>query len=43
MPLDEQRERMIFLQDRIKRYDVFKWSSEFVKSLAKVEKIQNSF
>ncbi|WP_372755089.1 bifunctional alpha,alpha-trehalose-phosphate synthase (UDP-forming)/trehalose-phosphatase [Labilibaculum sp.] len=43
MPLDEQRERMIFLQDRIKRYDVFKWASEFVKSLAKVEKIQNSF
>ena len=43
MPLDEQRERMIYLQDRIKRYDVFKWSSEFVKSLAKVEKIQSSF
>ncbi|BAX79000.1 bifunctional alpha,alpha-trehalose-phosphate synthase (UDP-forming)/trehalose-phosphatase [Labilibaculum antarcticum] len=43
MPLDEQRERMSFLQDRIKRYDVFKWSSEFVKSLKKVEKIQNSF
>ncbi|MDE5417687.1 bifunctional alpha,alpha-trehalose-phosphate synthase (UDP-forming)/trehalose-phosphatase [Labilibaculum sp. DW002] len=43
MPLDEQRERMIFLQDRIKRYDVFKWASEFVKSLAKVEKIQSSF
>jgi trehalose 6-phosphate synthase/phosphatase len=42
MPLDEQRERMIFLQDRIKRYDVFKWSSEFVKSLSKVEEIQNS-
>lgn len=43
MPLDEQRERMISLQDRIKRYDVFKWSSEFVKSLSKVEKIQQSF
>ena len=42
MPLDEQRERMIFLQDRIKRYDVFKWSSEFVKSLSKVEEVQNS-
>lgn len=43
MPLDEQRERMIYLQDRIKRYDVFKWSSEFVKSLGKVEQIQSSF
>ncbi|MCY1634819.1 bifunctional alpha,alpha-trehalose-phosphate synthase (UDP-forming)/trehalose-phosphatase [Marinifilum sp. D737] len=42
MPLEEQRERMIYLQDRIKRYDVFKWSSEFVKSLRKVEKLQNS-
>ena len=42
MPLYEQRERMIFLQDRIKRYDVFKWASEFVKSLSKVERIQNS-
>jgi trehalose 6-phosphate synthase/phosphatase len=42
MPLDEQRERMIFLQDRIKRYDVFKWANEFVKSLKKVEKIQSS-
>ncbi|WP_421918690.1 bifunctional alpha,alpha-trehalose-phosphate synthase (UDP-forming)/trehalose-phosphatase [Marinifilum sp.] len=42
MPLDEQRERMIYLQDRIKRYDVFKWSSEFVKSLRKVEKLQSS-
>jgi trehalose 6-phosphate synthase/phosphatase len=42
MPLEEQRERMIYLQDRIKRYDVFKWSSEFVKSLRKVEKLQSS-
>lgn len=42
MPLDEQRERMIFLHDRIKRYDVFKWASEFVKSLEKVQTIQNS-
>jgi len=33
---------MIFLQDRIKRYDVFKWSSEFVKSLSRMENIQNS-
>jgi len=43
MPMEEQRERMIFLQDRIKRYDVFKWSSEFVKTFSKVEKIQQSF
>lgn len=43
MPLDEQRERMIYLQDRIKRYDVFKWASEFVKSLKKVENVQLSF
>ncbi|MRT92723.1 bifunctional alpha,alpha-trehalose-phosphate synthase (UDP-forming)/trehalose-phosphatase [Ancylomarina sp. 16SWW S1-10-2] len=42
MSLEEQRERMVFLQDRIKRYDVFKWASEFVDSLGKVQKIQHS-
>ncbi|MCL3781128.1 bifunctional alpha,alpha-trehalose-phosphate synthase (UDP-forming)/trehalose-phosphatase [Prolixibacteraceae bacterium JC049] len=43
MPLKEQRERMTLLQDRTKRYDVFKWSREFIKGLRKIEKIQHSF
>jgi trehalose 6-phosphate synthase/phosphatase len=43
MPIDEQRGRMSSMQERIKRYDVFKWASEFVKSLEKVEGIQQQF
>lgn len=43
MPLEEQRERMQHLQKRISRYDVFKWSSEFVKSLKKVNTVQQKF
>ncbi|MGQ8336362.1 bifunctional alpha,alpha-trehalose-phosphate synthase (UDP-forming)/trehalose-phosphatase [Sunxiuqinia sp. A32] len=43
MPMEEQKSRMNFLQKRIKRYDVFKWSSEFLKSLRKIEAIQQTF
>ncbi len=43
MPVEEQRSRMEFLQDRISRYDVFKWSSEFIKTLKKAEGIQHKF
>jgi trehalose 6-phosphate synthase/phosphatase len=43
MPIEEQRERMIIMQKRLKRYDVFKWASEFVKSLEKIKTIQQQF
>lgn len=43
MPIEEQRSRMEYLQKRISRYDVFKWSSEFVKALRKIESIQDKF
>lgn len=43
MPIQEQRERMSFLQKRIARYDVFKWAGEFIKALRKVEGIQQNF
>lgn len=43
MEMEEQRRRMRYLQDRIRRYDVFKWSGEFIKSLKKVEDIQQNF
>ena len=43
MPLPEQRERIKMMQQRISRYDVFKWSSEFMKSLQKVTQIQAKF
>ncbi|WP_179345691.1 bifunctional alpha,alpha-trehalose-phosphate synthase (UDP-forming)/trehalose-phosphatase [Winogradskyella ursingii] len=33
MPLEEQKQRMQILQKRLKRYDVEKWASEFLKSL----------
>ncbi|KOH44674.1 bifunctional alpha,alpha-trehalose-phosphate synthase (UDP-forming)/trehalose-phosphatase [Sunxiuqinia dokdonensis] len=43
MPIEEQRRRMRYLQDRIRRYDVFKWSGEFIKGMKKVEGIQRNF
>jgi len=43
MPMEEQKSRMTYMKDRIQRYDVFKWASEFVKSLQKAEDIQSDF
>ncbi|MCF8359293.1 MAG: bifunctional alpha,alpha-trehalose-phosphate synthase (UDP-forming)/trehalose-phosphatase [Prolixibacteraceae bacterium] len=43
MPIEEQRERMDTMQKRIKRYNVFKWATEFVKSLEKIQDIQHQF
>ncbi len=43
MPVDEQKSRMAYMKERIQRYDVFKWASEFVKSLEKAEGVQNDF
>lgn len=43
MSLEEQRERMEFIQQRIRRYDVFKWAGEFVKALRKIENVQHNF
>ncbi|MFT3740990.1 MAG: bifunctional alpha,alpha-trehalose-phosphate synthase (UDP-forming)/trehalose-phosphatase [Breznakibacter sp.] len=38
---EEQRFRMEKLQSRIKRYDVFKWATEFVQALYKVQALQS--
>lgn len=43
MPIEEQRERIDIMQKRLRRYDVFKWASEFVKTLDKVKDIQQNF
>ncbi len=43
MSKKEQNKRMIALRERIKRYNVFRWSKDFVESLEKVEKIQQDF
>ena len=43
MSREEQEERMELMQERLSRYDVFKWASEFVESLDKIKDIQNNF
>ncbi len=43
MPLVEQIERMRILQERINRYDVFKWAGEFVGTLKKMESVQRNY
>lgn len=41
MPLDEQKTRIKFLQKRLKRYDVEKWATEFLKSLEDTKNVKN--
>lgn len=43
MPEEEQQKRMKVLQERLRRYDVFRWSRDFVESLKRVEKMQKDF
>jgi trehalose 6-phosphate synthase/phosphatase len=43
MPIEEQKQRITQLQTRLKRYDLFKWTSEFMKSLEKVKSIQKDY
>ncbi len=43
MPLEEQKERMKYLQERIERYSVFKWAGEFVHALENVKRLQKEF
>ncbi|MCU4176135.1 bifunctional alpha,alpha-trehalose-phosphate synthase (UDP-forming)/trehalose-phosphatase [Carboxylicivirga sp. N1Y90] len=43
MPKQEQQERMKHLQNRIKRYSIFKWASDFVNDLEKVKLIQKAY
>jgi len=43
MPLEEQRKRMNLSQARIKRYNVFKWADDFIKTLERTIKIQEDY
>ncbi len=43
MPVDEQKARMAAMQERLKRFDVFKWAELFVASLSRVERLQRDF
>ena len=38
MPLKDQKERNIILRNRIKRYDINKWSSNFIDTLSETSK-----
>lgn len=41
MPLNEQKTRIKFLQKRLKRYDVEKWATEFLRSLEDTKNVKN--
>jgi len=40
MPTDEQIERNRIMQERLRRYDVMRWSSDFLNALSEVKKNQ---
>ena len=42
MPLKEQKQRNLILRNRIKRYDIKKWSSNFVNTLDEIHDIYYS-
>lgn len=43
MPIEEQQKRMTSLQKRVKRYNVEKWATEFLKSLEDTKTLKSSF
>ncbi len=43
MPVEEQKERMKYLQNRIQRYSIFKWAGDFVQDLDKVKLLQKEY
>lgn len=43
MPREEQQERNKFMQERIKRYDIKKWASDFMKGMANVKSLQEKY
>ncbi|MDF1547301.1 MAG: bifunctional alpha,alpha-trehalose-phosphate synthase (UDP-forming)/trehalose-phosphatase [Bacteroidales bacterium] len=43
MPEEEQISRNTLLQDRLKRYNVARWASDFMNSLNKTEELKNRF
>ena len=42
MPEEEQIERNIMLQDRLKRYNIDKWATDFMNALVKLEQKKNN-
>jgi len=43
MPHSEQVRRISAMQERLRRYDVFKWAKDFVNALQKARKVQTEF
>lgn len=43
MPLEEQRRRMRVMRNRLKRYDVVRWATEFVDRLVTMKQVQERF
>ncbi len=43
MPADEQKETITLLQNRIKRYDVKRWASEFINALEAMSLVQKKY
>lgn len=43
MPVEEQKEINSFLRERIKRYDVKRWASDFIQSLNNMSSIQDKY
>jgi trehalose 6-phosphate synthase/phosphatase len=43
MDPEEQKTRMISIQERLQRYDVFKWARDFVSNLRRVNQMQKDF
>ena len=43
MPQKEQIERNTIMQDRLKRYNVEKWSADFLRALGKVKALKNKY
>ncbi|KQC14220.1 MAG: trehalose-6-phosphate synthase [Desulfuromonas sp. SDB] len=41
MPEQEQKERNAVVRDRLKRYDIIKWATDFIDSLFLIKKYQN--
>jgi len=43
MPVKEQKERNKQIQERLKRYTVEKWASEFIKAMEEIKSIQRKY
>jgi len=43
MPLTEKAERNRSMQQRLRRYDIARWSNDFVEAISEVKKVQEEF